>query len=89
MAFNPSTVRPEWQPAIVGWKMLVASRPDLGLKSNQNALRWFLRHHGATFAQSDVIRKVNGSWFCDTRRFPECVFDALLGIASMPGESDV
>ncbi|PRZ00781.1 hypothetical protein BCM14_0253 [Jezberella montanilacus] len=71
-------IRPEWQPAIVGWQRFVAARPDLNLKGNQNGLTWFIRKHRVSAVQAGVICKINGMWICDVENFPVFIFDALL-----------
>ena len=76
----PQKIRPEWQPAIVGWRSFVAARPDLQLKANYNGLTWFIRRNREEVLRSGVLRKVNGLWLCDMTRFPTFVFDTLLGI---------
>jgi hypothetical protein len=73
-------IRPEWQPAIVGWRRFVAARPDLHLTPNYNGLNWFVRKHRQSALQAGVMRKVNGMWMCNLESFPCFAFDALLEI---------
>lgn len=62
-------VRPEWQPAIVGWRRFVAARPDLHLTSGHNGLNWFIRNHRRKALQSGVM--CNGMWLPVCQHKPE------------------
>lgn len=71
-------VRPEWQPAIIGWRCFVAARPDLQLTSGHNGLNWFIRNHRKKALRSGVMCKINGMWLCDVEKFPAFAFDSML-----------
>jgi hypothetical protein len=75
-------VRPEWQPAIIGWRRFVAARPDLHLTSGHNGLNWFIRNHRQRALQSGVMCKINGMWLCHVEKFPAFAFDAMLAVST-------
>jgi hypothetical protein len=70
--------RPEWQTILVGWKLFVESRPELGLKINKNAYAYFMRKHKNEMLEKGVVKRINGCWMAHTEKFQEAVFDALL-----------
>lgn len=71
-------VRPEWRPAIIGWRRFVAARPDLHLTDGPNGLNWFIRNHRRKALLSGVMCKINGMWLCDVEKFPAFAFDSML-----------